>query len=145
MNKALMERNGKRIAKILEHIGYESSSIIIEKDWDLQIYMSAKEEGCITIEMCAHKELNGDSLFDPLMRIELSTDEADNILSAKAVYYLSRSVFADVEIYAKDDPDCWNPKLYEKYKGELDERLSNWLDTIDMRGYLTEGRIEKIL
>ena len=144
MNRALMERNGKRIAKILEYVGYEDSAIIIEKDWDLRVYFSSREEGCITIEMCAHNELNGDPLFDPLMRIELSTDENDNILSAKAVYYLSRSVFADIEIYAKDDPDCWNPDLYEKGRGELDERLKLWLDTIDMRGYLTEGRIEKL-
>ena len=143
MNTALMERNGKRIAKILEYVGYEDSAIIIEKDWDLQVYFSGREEGCITIEMCAHKDMNGDSLFDPLMRIELSTDESDNILSAKAVYYLSRSIFADIEIYAKDDPDCWNPELYEKYSGQLDERLCDWLNTIDMRKYLTEGRIEK--
>ena len=144
MSKALMERNGKRIAKILEHVGYEDSAIIIEKDWDLQVYISGREEDCITIEMCAYKDMNGDPLFDPLMRIELSTDASGNILSAKAVYYLSRSIFADIEIYAKDDPDCWNPDLYEKHRGELDERLSDWLDTIDMRGYLTEGRIEKI-
>ncbi len=144
MNTALMERNGKRIAKILEYVGYEDSAIIIEKDWDLQVYFSGREEGCITIEMCAHKDMNGDSLFDPLMRIELSTDESDNILSAKAVYYLSRSIFADIEIYAKDDPDCLNPELYEKYSGQLDERLCDWLNTIDMRKYLTEGRIEKI-
>ena len=144
MNRALMERNGKRIAKILEYVGYEDSAIIIEKDWDLQVFISGKEEGCTTIEMCAYRDYNGDALFDPLMRIGLSTDEDGNIQSAKAVYYLSRSLFADEEIYAKDDPECRDPGLYEKSRGLLDERLSLWLDNIDRRGYLTEGRIEKI-
>ena len=144
MKKGLREENAERIAGILEYIGDENSSILIEDDWELQIYYSLREEGCITIEMCAYSSRNGDALFDPLMRIELSTDENEKIKSAKAVYYLSRSIFGDEEIYAKGDPDCYSSKLYEKREGELDERLSDWLNTIDMRGYITKGKISRI-
>lgn len=142
MDKGLREENGTRIAKILDHIGGKDSRIEIEDDWELQIYYSLKEDNCTTIEMCAYSSYNGDALFDPLMRIELDTDENEKIKSAKVIYYLSRTIFGDQEIYSKGNPDCCSEKLLEQREGELDERLSQWLYTIDMRGYLTKGRVE---
>lgn len=140
----LRNSNGKKIAKILDYTGNENSSITIEEDWEIRIYHSTDYEDREIIEMCSYADYNGDALFDPLFRIELYRDENGELVSAKALYYLSRTFMGDIELYCTGNPDCWSNSHYEEDEGELDERLSSWMRTIDMRGYLTKGKVTRI-
>ncbi|MCR5590638.1 MAG: hypothetical protein K6F73_03835 [Lachnospiraceae bacterium] len=139
----IQEANGKQIAKILEMIGPGDTQIRTKSEWVLSIYYSDRDDNTLTIEMCLSISLQGDPLFDPLMRIELALNDKEEIISARPIYYLSTSPFYTEEIYAKDNSSCYNPKLYEKTPGELDRRLNEWLGNLYIQGYLTEGVITK--
>ena len=138
----IREKNGRRIAEILEKTGPDDVIIRTDNEWDLRIYHSDRSDSSMTIEMCSTIDLQGDILFDPLMKIELSLDSDGKIIGATPVYYISQTIFCTEEIYAQGNPDCWDPVLYKK-AGELDGRLSSWLDSIQMQGYLTKGKIVK--
>ena len=139
----IQESNGKQLAKILEMIGPGDTEIHTKSDWVLSVYYSDRDVHTLTIEMCLSISLQGDPLFDPLMRIELALNDNGEIQAATPVYYLSSSPFYTEEIYAKDNPSCYNPKLYEKKPGELDKRLHEWLGNLYIQGYLTDGVISK--
>lgn len=138
----IKETNGKRIAEILTKAGPDDVIFQTQNEWDLRIYYSNRGENTMTIEMCSTIEYQGDTLFDPLMRIELTLDSNGQIKEAIPLYYISRTLFCEEEIYAKGNPDCWDPRLYKK-ADELDSRLSEWLDSIEIQGYLTNGEIIK--
>ncbi|MCR5847614.1 MAG: hypothetical protein K6G75_05795 [Lachnospiraceae bacterium] len=142
MEMTIKESNGSKIAEILEKIGPDSAIIKTDRDWDLRIYYSSKDENSMTIEMCSSINLDGDTLFDPLMTIDLILDNEGKIHEAVPKYYMSQTIFCTEEIYSKDNPDCWNPKLCEKSE-ELDKRLAEWLESIQIQKYLTEGKIIK--
>lgn len=139
----IKEKNGRRIAEILERTGPDDVIIRTDNDWDLRIYHSGSESKTLTIEMCSTLDFQGDILFDPLMRIDLSLNGEGKVVKANPVYYTSRTLFYTEEIYAEGNPDCWDPVLYKK-AGELDRRLSEWLDNIQIQGYLTKGEIIKV-
>ena len=138
----IRKENGKRIADILEHTGADDVIIRTDNDWDLRIYHSDLNGSTKTIEMCSTIDFQGDILFDPLMKIALSLDNEGRIIEATPVYYISRTPFYTEEIYAEGNPDCWDPNLYKK-ASELDGRLSEWLDSIQIQRYLTKGEITK--
>ena len=139
----LKEKNGKLIQEILDKIGPEDAVIHIKNDWAFSVYYSERDENSLTIEMCLSCDYQGDPLFDPLMRIELALDPEGNITEATPLYYLSRTPFFDEEIYSEGNPACYDPKLYKK-AGELDSRLSEWLQMLKLQGYLTDGVISRI-
>ena len=138
----IRKENGKRIADILEQTGPNDVIIRTDNDWDLRIYHSDIENNTKTIEMCSTIDFQGDLMFDPLMKIELTLDDEGKIIEATPVYYLSKTLFCTEEIYAEGNPACWDPRLYKKAE-ELDGRLSEWLDSIRIQRYLTKGRIIK--
>ena len=136
-------KNAERVSEILKKIGSQDGVIKLDGAWDLSVFYTQRDANMIVIEMSASERINGDTVVDPLMKIELLLDGNGEIVEAHPVYYQSQTPLAEIEIYSKDNPDCWNPQLYEK-PGQLDERLSNWLDSIDMQGYLKLGSIEII-
>ncbi len=136
----IREENAKKISEILEMIGPEDASVRTDNDWALSIFYSERTDRTLTIEMCMNTEYMGDPLFDPLMRIELVLDEDGRPVEAIPLYYLSRTLLTDEEIYARDNPSCYDPRLYER-SDELDERLSEWLVNIRLQGYLTAGTV----
>ena len=99
-------------------------------------------EDMITIEMCLISRFHGESLVDPLMDIELNLDSEGHITQATPVHYMSKTLFSNEELYAKGNPDCWNPELYAK-GDELDCRLSRWLENLMIQGYLSNGQVVK--
>ena len=139
----IKKENGNIIEELLEQIGPANTLIRTESDWSLAIYYSGLKEDATIIEMCLKTDYQGDPLFDPLMKIELIKDDNGKIVSANPLYYLSRTLFYEEEIYSKGNPDCWNPRLYEK-ADELDTRLSELLTNLRIQGYLTKGDISKI-
>ncbi|MBR6307106.1 MAG: hypothetical protein IKR39_00690 [Lachnospiraceae bacterium] len=144
MGMEMMMMNASRIAKILEKVGPENAKIKVDGAWDLSVYYVYRSEKMIEIEMFASKREDRVSMVDPLMKIELALDENGAIKTAHPIYYQSHGMFFDVELYSEDNRDCWNPELHEK-PGELDRKLNNWLDSIDVQGYLRNGMVEKIL
>ncbi len=139
----IKEQNGKIIGELLDRIGPEDSMISTGSDWDLLVYRSDEDGDTLTIEMCLKSEYGGDPLFDPLMRIEL-TPCGEKSFAASPLYYQSKTVFYEEEVYAEGNPSCYNPKLYEKKAGELDGRLSEWLTNLRIQGYLTGGTITRL-
>lgn len=139
----IKKENGKILEELLKQIGPENTSISTESEWSLNIYYLELNEDSTTIEMCLKTNYQGDTLVDPFMKIELIKDESGKIVSANPLHYMSRTMFYEEEIYSKDNPDCWNPKLYEKAE-ELDTRLNKWLINLKVQGYLTKGNITKI-
>lgn len=135
--------NTKKISELIKKIGPSDVAIKLDGAWDLSVFYVDRDENKLTIEMCASESINGDMIVDPLMDIELILDSNGEILEVHPKFYQSQTPLADIEIYSKDNTDCWNPELYEK-PGQLDEKLSNWLDSIEMQGYLRAGKIEKI-
>ena len=135
--------NSDRISEILRKVGPSDGVIKLDGAWDLSVFYTQRDANMIVIEMSASERINGDTVVDPLMKIELTLDGNGRIIEAHPVYYQSQTPLAEIEIYSKDNPDCWNPKLYEK-AGQLDEKLSNWLDTIELQGYLGAEKVEII-
>ena len=139
----IRQKNGKLIKEILDKIGPEDAVIRTKNEWALSVYYSERNEDSLTIEMCLNTDYQGDPLFDPLMRIELTLDSGGKITEARPLYYLSRTLFYTEEIYSEGNPACYNPNLYKKAK-ELDSRLSEWLEMLEIQGYLTEGIVSHI-
>lgn len=144
MGMEMMMMNAGRIAEILEKIGPENAKIKVDGAWDLSVYYVCRSEKMIEIEMFAANRIDEESFVDPLMKIELALDENGAIKTAHPIYYQSHGMLFDVELYSEDNGDCWNPALHEEH-GELDRKLKNWLDSIDVQGYLRNGTVEKIL
>ena len=138
-----VRNNAKRISEILKKIGSHDGVIKLEGAWDLSVFYTQRDTNLLIIEMCASDRINGDTVVDPLMKIEISLDRNGEIVEAHPVYYQSQTPLAEIEIYSKDNPDCWNSELYEK-PGQLDGKLSNWLDSIEVQGYLRNGKVEKM-
>ncbi|MCR5686176.1 MAG: hypothetical protein K6G81_12325 [Lachnospiraceae bacterium] len=139
----IKKQNAIELEEILEKIGHEDAVIQTRNDWVLRVYYSEKTAESVSIEMCLSTDYQGESLFDPLMSIDLTVDDNGAAISASPVYYLSRTPFVDVEIYAEGNPSCYNPKLYEK-PGELDSRLAEWLKNIKIQGYLSDGTVSRL-
>ncbi len=139
----IRQNNGRLIKEILDKIGPNDAIIRTKNEWEFSVYYSERSENTLTIEMCLNTDYGGDPLFDPLMRIELDLDSNGNIIEAKPLYYLSRTLFYTEEIYSDGNPACYNPKLYKKAK-ELDSRLAEWLEMLKIQGYLTEGVVNTI-
>ena len=139
----IRQNNGRLIKEILDKIGPNDAIIRTKNEWEFSVYYSERSENTLTIEMCLNTDYGGDPLFDPLMRIELDLDSNGNIIEAKPLYYLSRTLFYTEEIYSDGNPACYNPNLYKKAK-ELDSRLAEWLEMLKIQGYLTEGVVNTI-
>ena len=139
----IQESNGKTIQRLLDRIGPDNASITTENDWILKIYYSEQTPDNMTIEMCLTTSYNGDPLFDPLMKIRLDLGGDGRILSATPLYYLSRTLFYNKEIYSEGNPSCYDPRLYDT-EDELDSRLESWLKNLEIQGYLTKGEITLI-
>ena len=105
-------KNRTKLIKILDMIGYEDAVIRRDGAWDLSIFYTSREEKLIVIEMCASERVNGDMIVDPLMRIELLLDTDGNITEVHPVFYQSQTIMGEVELYAKDNTDCWNQLSY---------------------------------
>ncbi|MBR5177531.1 MAG: hypothetical protein IKW90_01865 [Lachnospiraceae bacterium] len=57
----------------------------------------------MTIEMCLYTTVQGDSLYDPSMRIKLDLDTRGHVKTAKARSYWSRTPFCDMELSTEDE------------------------------------------
>lgn len=135
----IKEKNGKEIQKILNSFGHGDPIIVRSRsEWIFEICESEFDERSLTIEMCLFTRYNGDPLFDPLMRIRLMLDRAGNVTEAIPLYYQSKTLFYNEEIYSEGNPSCYDPKLYKK-SNELDSRLSEWIQMLKVQGYLTNG------
>lgn len=132
----IREDNGKEIQKILDIIGPENGTIRTDSEWAFSVYYSERSKDTLTIEMCLRTDYNGDPLFDPLMRIELTLGVDGKVTEATPVYYLSQTLFYTEEIYSKENPSCYDPKLCEK-ADELDARLSEWIKMLKIQGYFS--------
>ena len=141
--KNIREENAKKIARILKKIGPESARLRTRSEWDLRIYYSSREDNKLVIEMSSTSEYLGELFMDPLMKIELKLDDEGQIIEAVPLYYLSKTIFVTDEFYSEGNPECWNPKLYDK-EGVMDFRLSAWLRNIRIQRYLSDGKIEKL-
>lgn len=137
------EENAKKIARILKKIGPESARLRTGSEWDLRIYYSSREDNKIVIEMSSTSEYLGELFMDPLMKIELLLDDDGEIKEAVPLYYLSKTIFVIEEYYSEGNPECYNPKLYDK-AGVMDTRLSAWLRNIRIQRYLSDGKIERL-
>ncbi len=129
MSKKIQYHNGRVIGELLKMIGPENAAVRTDSEWELQIYYSDRDEDSMTIEMCLHTKVQGDSLYDPSMRIELDLDAKGHVKTAKALSYWSRTPFCDMELTPVDE--------------DLDERLDNWLINLKQQGYFT-GKVTKI-
>ncbi len=129
MSKKIQYHNGRVIGELLKKIGPENAAVRIDSEWELQIYYSDRDEDSMTIEMCLYATLQGDSLYDPSMRIELDLDAKGHVKTAKPLSYWSRTPFCDIELTPEDE--------------DLDERLDNWLNNLKQQGYFT-GEVTKI-
>ncbi len=139
----IRERNGIRIAEILEKVGPEDAVIKVDgSEWNLEVYYTDRNDVMLTIEMCLVSRVHGESLVDPLMDIELSLDSEGHITKATPVHYMSRTLFSEEELYLKGNPDCWNPKLCVK-GDELDRKLAVWLENLKIQGYISNGQVQK--
>ena len=136
----IRRENAKLMREILEKVGQEDAMISNGSDWDLCVYRSDETEDTLTVEMCLRSEYGGDPLFDPLMRIELALDDGKVPVKATCVYYLSQTLFYTEEIYAAENPACYDPKLTEK-ADELDSRLAEWLKMLKVQRYLPDGAV----
>lgn len=129
MNKTIQQHNGEAIGELLKKIGPEDAAVKIDSEWELRIYYSDRDEDSMTIEMCLYTSVQDDSLYDPLMRIELNLDAKGKIKTAKALSYWSRTPLCDMELTPEDE--------------DLDERLDNWIHNLKIQGYFA-GEVTKL-
>lgn len=140
-------QNGKKMENILKAAGPTGATIKKADEWDLSVYILAPEDVLdwdeednlsFWVEMCASKDFHGDLLMDPLMRICLKKDQKGQIIQAIPKFYQSDNlVLGRMEINEKGEIFI-NRELVETNPEELDERLENWLHSIDLIGYLRE-------
>lgn len=124
-------QNGKKMKKILDLAGPAGATIKKKGEWDLAVYITEKGQDFILVEMSSQKLLYGDLIMDPFMRILLETDPQGMIIRAIPKFYQSDNLFLGrMEIREKGEVFI-NGKLVETEEGALDQRLENWLNTIE--------------
>ncbi len=136
----LKEKNGQEIGIMLDMIGNKDIVLKTDSPWELSISYADRTETSIDIEMAETMECEGDTMYDPFMEIRLALDKNGQVLKAEPLFYQALAPFSDQILYAKGNPDCYDPALYAK-EGDLDQRLEAWLHNIRIQGYLSTEAI----
>ncbi len=134
--KEIRVNNGKKMEKIMEAVGETGARIKKEENWDLSVYIAERGKNFVRIEMCESKSIGGDLIMDPFMEIVLKKKGEGHIAGAIPVAYQSDNIYIGRTDINKKGEIFLNRVLLETKEGELDRRLEEWLNSIQLLGYL---------